>query len=46
VELLKIGLVHVQLGNSALDLGVGEYADLLALRDEALHFFKLLQFSY
>jgi hypothetical protein len=31
VQLLHVGLVHVELGHGALNLGVGEHADLLAL---------------
>ena len=46
VELLEVGLVHVELGDRALDLGVAEHADLLALRDQALDLFELLQFCY
>ena len=46
VQLLEVRLVHVELGDRALDLGVAEHADLLALGDQALDLFELLQFCY
>ena len=44
VQLLDVGLVQVELGHCALDLGVGEHADLLALGEQALDLFQLLKF--
>ena len=46
VQLLEVGLVHVELGDGTLDLGVAEHADLLALGDQALDLFELLKFCY
>jgi hypothetical protein len=46
VQLLHVRFVHIELGNGPLNLGVTEYADLLALGDQALDFFELLQFRY
>ena len=45
MQLLDVGLVEVELGDRAGDLGVGEHAELLAL-DEALDLFEFLQFRY
>ena len=46
VQLLDVGFVHVELGDRSLDLGVAEHADLLALGDQSLDLFELLQFRY
>ena len=46
MQLLEVGLVHVELGDGPLDLGVAEHADLLALGDQALDLFELLKFCY
>src|SRR4051812_37471167 len=46
VQLLDVGLVEIDLGDSVGDLGVREHADLLALGQEALDLFELLQFDY
>ena len=46
VKLLDVGFVHVELGDRALNLGVAEHADLLALGEQSLDLFELLKFCY
>ena len=46
MQLLDVGLVEIELGDRGGDLGVREHADLLALGQEALDLFELLQFDY
>ena len=46
VQLFDVGLVEIELGDRVGDLGVREHADLLALGQEALDLFELLQFDY
>ena len=46
VQLLDIGLVEIELGDRAGDLGVGEHAKLLPAVDESLDLFEFLQFRY
>ena len=46
MQVLDVALVELDLGEGGGDLGVGENAGLLPLRDEQLHLFKFLQFPY
>ena len=46
VQLLDVALVELHLGERSGDLREGQRSSLLALRDEELDLFKLLQFSY
>jgi hypothetical protein len=46
VQLLDVGLVEIDLGDGASDLGVREHAGQLALRHKALDLFEFLQFGY
>jgi hypothetical protein len=45
VQLLHVRLVHIELRDGTLNLGVAEHADLLAPCDQTLDFVKLLQFQ-
>ena len=45
VQLLDVGLVHVELGDGGRDLGERQHADLLPLEQQALDLFELLQFN-
>ena len=42
MQLLHVRFIEVDLGDGALNLSVGEHADLLAPREQALYLFKLL----
>src|SRR5690242_9549370 len=46
VEVLDVRLVELDLGNGAGDVTEGQHAQLLALRDQCLHLFKLLDLRY
>jgi hypothetical protein len=46
VQLLDVGLVEIELRDRGGDLGEREHADLLALRQQVLDLFELLQFDY
>ena len=46
MQLLDVGLVEIELGDRAGDLGVGQDAELLPAVDEALDLFEFLQFRY
>ena len=43
VEVLDVGLVELDLGHRGGDVAEGQHAELLALGDQRLHFFKFLQ---
>ena len=46
MQLLDVGLVQIELGYGAGDLGVRQHAELLAPVDESLDLFEFLQFRY
>ena len=46
MQLLDVGLVQVELGGGRRNLREREHADLLALGEQALDLFELLQFDY
>ena len=46
MQLFDVGLVEIDLGHRASDLGVREHAGQLALCHKALDLFEFLQFDY
>ena len=46
VEVLDVGLVELDLGHGGGDVAEGEHAELLALGDQRLYFFKFLDLRY
>ena len=46
MQLLDVGLVEIDLGDRASDLGVREHAGQLTLRQKTLDLFEFLQFDY